>query len=173
MIVYCADVGSVKAEPSRFGWARAVKHGGAPSVKGGTQIDILLKLLEDDIRKGEAVTLGIESPLFLPVPSTSAGLSAGRKREGDRSCFAPAGGYVALLGLHELAFLLSQLRARAATLAVTLDWESWRPVSGAPLLLWEAFVSGSAHTKIGEQSGMLRPLRRAFLTTSVSRWRAP
>lgn len=119
----------------------------ASRIQGDTDIDACETLLQQDLRSGRRVALGIESPLFLPVPAGSNGLSRGRKGDGDRSCFAPAGGYVATLGVHELAYLLRNLRGMAAT----TDVETW--LKGGPrLLVWEAFVSGPAHTQTNDHT---------------------
>jgi hypothetical protein len=99
-----------------------------------------------DAHAGRALAIGFESPLFIPAAQKQSELSCGRDGDGDRSCFAPAGGYVALLGLHELLYVLARL---PPSLRFTLDWGTWRESRGA-VLLWEAFVSGDAHTKSGD-----------------------
>jgi hypothetical protein len=144
VIAYCTDVGSVPG--NAFGWARATKESGSTAVRGGPSIDALLDLLADDLGRGRWVSLGIEAPLFLPVPTAKEGLSRGRDGDGNRSCFAPAGGYVTTLGLHELAYMLRWLKDRVPTMEATLDWSRWCACPVTPLLLWEAFVSGDAHT---------------------------
>ena len=144
MIAYCADVGSVPK--GGFGWARATQDGGSTLVKGGPRIDDLVSHLADDIEKRHRASLGIEAPLFLPVPGASGDLCRGRDGDSSRSCFASAGACVTTLGMHELTYLLARLKARLPSFNVTLDWRLWSRDAAAPLLLWEAFVSGSAHT---------------------------
>lgn len=142
-VVFCCDIGSVKQ--GAFGWVRTEVS--ASRIRGGKDIDACESLLQQDLRAGRRVALGIESPLFLPIPAGSNGLSRGRKGDGDRSCFAPAGGYVATLGVHELAYLLRNLTGVAAT----TDAEAW--LKGGPrLLVWEAFVSGPAHTQTNDHT---------------------
>lgn len=150
MFVYCADVGSVPG--GSFGWARASREAGVTRVKGGPSIDAMLHHLADDIERGQSVSLGIEAPLFLPVPSAASGLSRGRDGDRDRSCFAPAGGYVTTLGLHELAYLLRRLKIRVPSVRTALDWSAWSASTAPPLLVWEAFVSGHAHTTTGDHA---------------------
>ncbi len=145
MIAYCADVGSVPE--GKFAWAMAMREAGATTIKGGSSIDDLVEGLAADLGSGSRVSLGMEAPLFLPVPLTSLGLGRGRDGDGNRSCFASAGACVTTLGLHELAYILSRLKARVPSLSVTLDLATWRAAPTTTLLLWEAFVSGSAHTK--------------------------
>jgi hypothetical protein len=144
MIAYCADIGSVPE--GNFAWAKARREAGATAVKGGSSIDSLVSGLVADLGDRAPVSLGIEAPLFLPVPVTSPELSRGRDGDGNRSCFASAGACVTTLGLHELAYILGRLKARVPSLDVTLDPAAWRADATNTLLLWEAFVSGAAHT---------------------------
>lgn len=137
--IFCCDIGSVRR--AAFGWARTIGDG---PVEGGRDIDACADHIRRALDRGMRVALGIEAPLFLPVPPDRAGLSLGRTGERDRSCFAPSGGYVATLGIHELAYLLQCISG-----TVTLDWGVWAE-GKANLLIWEAFVSGAAHTDIGD-----------------------
>jgi hypothetical protein len=125
----------------------AMREAGATTVRGGSSIDDLLAGLAADLGSGSRVSLGMEAPLFLPVPLRSLDLGRGRDGDGNRSCFASAGASVTTLGLHELVYVLGRLKARVAFLSVTLDLATWRAAPTTTLLLWEAFVSGPAHTK--------------------------
>lgn len=163
--VVCVDIGSVSKD--RFGWARTTSDG----TFGGKSIDQCRTLLLEDISGGRRVALGIEAPGFLPVPLVSKDLGRGRLGEKDRSCFAPAGGYVATLGLHELLFLLQGIKG----IPCTLDFEEW--VHGNEgVLLWEAFVSGSAHTSVDDHAAdaatasteMFKRLQSGHVNTDVS-----
>lgn len=100
-----------------------------------------------------SIALGFESPLFMPIPRSSAELSRGRHCEGNRSMFAPVGGYVTTVGVHETGWVLEAIRGQAAAvLRYTLDWRQWPPTSDARILLvWEAFVSGDAHSNSHER----------------------
>jgi len=100
-----------------------------------------------------SIALGFESPLFMPVPAGSAGLNRGRQGEGNRSMFAPAGASVTTLGVHEAAWILRAIGDRAlGVLTYTLDWNTWPPVGDTrSLLVWEAFVSGAAHSPSHER----------------------
>jgi len=109
------------------------------------------------------VALGLESPLVLPVAIENSDLSKGRlardkkpdgqprELDGNRSCFAPSGGYVATLGLHQLEYILRKIHAPPGRVGIkpTFKLETWRQKGrgGANFLLWEAFVSGKAHAK--------------------------
>lgn len=154
--VYCCDVGSVKK--NAFGWAK-VSTADPTRVETDTNIDNMIAHVGADLREGRKLALGFESPLFIPAAQTLRELSCGRDGDRDRSCFAPAGGYVALLGLHELLYVL----ARTTPLPrFTLDWLPWRE-TGTDVLLWEAFVSGKAHTKKGEHCQDAATAAVAFL----------
>lgn len=139
--VLVLDIGSTIS--GSFGWARLVEG----ELCGDDNIDNCCRMLAHDLSGGRRVALGIEAPGFMPVPQVSKDLSRGREGERDRSCFAPAGGYVAMLGLHELLFVLRGIRGIATC---TLDWTAWAAGGPEPLLLWEAFVSGAAHTKTND-----------------------
>lgn len=147
IVTYAADVGSTKQTKKgeiSFGWARMAKIGQQLDVSGAIEIDELIHHVRADLSKGFRISLGMECPIFLPVPSDSAGLSCGRKGEGSLSCFAPAGGYVATLGLHQLAYILQTLRSSEQKAVFHVD--EWLEEERRPgLLLWEAFVSGEAH----------------------------
>lgn len=114
-------------------------------MKGGSDIDAFIRSVQADLASGGAsLTIGMECPLFLPVPDRSSGLSTGRLGERDRSCFAPAGGYVATLGLHQLAFILRSIKRGGVS--ATVDWRTWAPRHSV-VLFWEAFVSKGAHSE--------------------------
>jgi hypothetical protein len=46
-------------------------------VKGGSSIDDMVGMIEGDLKGGGPVALGIEAPLFLPVPTRAGDLSKG------------------------------------------------------------------------------------------------
>lgn len=141
-VVYACDVGSTRS--GAFGWVRQERRGSMPW--GGGAIARLLDSLQADLRDGRSVVLGLEAPLFLPVPRSHEELSRGRRVDRDRSAFAPAGGYVATLALHQAAFLLRRLREVPARHGYTTYPAAWRRSEGEPVLfLWEAFVAGPAH----------------------------
>lgn len=158
VVAYAIDVGSTRkskgATHGAFAWARATRDRGAPSVTAtGTTFADLIVAMTRDADAGAVTTLGIEAPLWLPIPEDAARLSEGRAIEGSRSCFAPAGGYVAMLGLHQLAHLMRRL---PACWRLSLDWTAWDPRDATTLLLWEAFVSGAAHARRDDPSAHAR-----------------
>lgn len=155
--IYACDIGSVRA--GSFAWVRADPR--STRLVGSACIDSLVESLFQDITSGNrSVALGLEAPLFMPVPDDSQELNSGRDDEGQRSMFAPAGATVTTLGLHEVAWILASLRNRlgrkAEGIHYTLNGRDWRSTGGEQLLLWEAFVSEGAHAGQGEGRPHLR-----------------
>ena len=67
LAIYCADIGSIPNH--RFGWActdtagdRVERH------RGSAEIGDLVEIVAADIADGRAVALGLECPLYVPVP---------------------------------------------------------------------------------------------------------
>jgi hypothetical protein len=170
---YCCDVGSTTR--GRFAWVRL--SGSEPTVRGGASISDCTDKIAADLERRRVVTLGFECPLFIPVPTTRNCPGGGRAGDGNRSCFAPAGGYVATLGLQQLAYLLRGVRQRVTrAVRARLDWMTWTRGDPDEVLLWEAFVSGPGHTRDGDHrrdaaSAALRfseMCRSGSISTSVS-----
>jgi hypothetical protein len=138
--VFACDVGG----RDNFGWARIPNAAGQMLPQGNDSINSCIAALNADLVAGWSVAMGIESPLFLPVPSGAGGLNHGRDGEGNRSCLAPAGGFVTTIGLHQLAYIAQNVALGGA--GWTSDHAAWAVAQEPrPLLLWEAFVSGVAH----------------------------
>ncbi len=160
LTTYCCDVGSTKR--GRFAWVRV--SGSGPAVRGGASISDCAERMRADLAARRVVTLGFECPLFIPVPSDRDCPGVGRVGDKNRSCFAPAGGYVATLGLQQLAYLLRTVRQRAApAVRARLDWTTWTRGDPDEVLLWEAFVSGPGHTRDGDH-------RRDAATAALCFW---
>jgi|SRR5215213_5402718 len=149
--IYVADVGSTLNDA--FGWAGTKP--GSPEVWGSRSIEALVVAMAADLRKGVSVALGLEAPLFLPIPEDARNLSRGRDGDKDRSCLAPAGGYVAALSLHQVAWILQELRKSCGSICFfSVDPSNWYPREGPPVLFcWEAFVSKEAHAPEGHLNG--------------------
>ena len=166
--VYAIDVGSTRS--GAFAWARPI-DGEPRVVEGGTSIEALLDLLVADLRAGHAVALGLEAPMYIPVPQAAADLSSGRANESGRAWSAPTGLAVTALGLHQLAWIMSTLGGRLDQRPVfTLDWHTWRSAPGPLLYVWEAFVSGSAHARSGGPGDHLRDAATAVVGFREHAW---
>ncbi len=151
-VIYACDVGSVRA--GSFAWARIEPGPGSSVPETSSSIDDLIARLRQDLcTEGVSIALGLESPLFMPVPGESGSLCRGRGGEGNRSMFAPAGAAVTTIGVHEAAWILKALRGHSAPdVEYSIDWNAWPPRGDKRiLLLWEAFVSGPAHGATHEQ----------------------
>ena len=145
--IYGVDVGSTQQKPSRFAWTR-IDPDEERIPAGNCSITSLCRSLVDDLKEGRSVALGFEAPLFIPVPTCADELSEGRGNDGNRSCFAPAGGYVATLGLHQAAYILKYVAAQlGGSVRFTVDPHAWPPRGDPVLFCWEAFVSGNAKRK--------------------------
>jgi len=148
-IVYACDIGSTKPKTNSFGWVRSDLTSNFAPV-GSNIIDDLLYQIKIDLNDGASIALGFEAPQFMPVPKDSSELSCGRDGEGNRSMFAPAGGYVTTLSCHQTAFILSTISKFKSSHDLTLDAALWTDCEKPMILLWEAFVSGKqAHSSKG------------------------
>jgi hypothetical protein len=151
-VIYACDIGSTLYQKKRggpaFGWARLNSNEGTKSIRGSSDIQQLIEQLQLDIEAGYSVSLGFESPLFIPIPDNPEELSKKRAGDGDRSWSAPAGAAVTTLGIHQSAWILNRLHeSSSCKCEFTLDWKRWPPKSYQHILFcWEAFVSGKAHS---------------------------
>lgn len=147
-MIYAIDVGSTIPKRSGVAFAWSAVDDNAREVRAGSCPGDLVADIATRISQGESVALGIEAPLFIPVPSDKANLSKGRLNEGDRSWAAPAGGYVTALAVHQCAWLLRELYNRCGQhCRLATEPEAWyrRAVTEPVIFCWEAFVSGPAH----------------------------
>jgi hypothetical protein len=147
-VIYACDVGSTRPNTNAFAWVRCLPDPNAIPA-GSSSIEGLVQNIINDARAGRSIALGFESPLFIPEPLEAENLSRGREGEADRSFAAPAGGYVATLGVHQSAWILRELfQAFSNTHRFTTAMDQWPPSDEPPVFFcWEAFVSGRAHSE--------------------------
>lgn len=144
-VVYACDVGSTRS--GAFAWVRADLGQDGDEFTGSQDIEALADALVADLATGRPISLGFEAPLFIPVPDDPSELSAARPGEGSSSFSAPPGLAVATLGLHQLAWILRRIQPAGGLYQLTFDPDDWDATDSNPaLLLWEAFVSGTAHS---------------------------
>ena len=149
--IYAVDVGSTRngerGQPPNFAWAR-VDPQMPEGLVGSFDIELLCDRLVADLKARRSVALGLEAPLFIPVPTAASKLSRGRKNEGSRSFAAPAGLAVASLGLHQAAWILRRVSECCSnSVSFQVAPTAWPPNADAMVLFcWEAFVSESAHS---------------------------
>lgn len=138
--IYACDVGSCRR--GNFAWARIGPERSARPVSSA-DIELLVLALRKDLTDGLNIALGFEAPSFVPVPDDPEDIGRARVGEGNRPFSAGAGASAALVGLQQAGWIMGRLRGDTEKYSVTTDWGSW-PHSSATILLWEAFVSGSA-----------------------------
>lgn len=143
-MIYAVDIGSTIS--GAFAWAKVPRRGDVPAA--GEDPEALVHSVTADLNAGQSVAIGLEAPLFIPVPHAVNLLSRRRKGESNRPWSAIVGGYVATLALHQVAWLLVRLRESCSAMcALTVDPAAWSKKEKHTLFFWEAFVSGSSHTK--------------------------
>ena len=136
--VIAVDVGSLL----NIGWWRDSPSQHSAS---GRDLDGLVDAVSSDLLAGGAVALGFEAPLFVPAPSTQAGLNRQRVGEKGRPWCAGAGTGALALGIQQSAYVFTTLAVRVHP-RVTFDPSAL--MSGeANLLVWEAFVSGKSKSR--------------------------
>jgi hypothetical protein len=141
-VIYAFDVGG----RDNFGWARVVPAD-QNDVIGSPDITQMVSHIASDANEGMSVALGVESPCFIPVPWDADDLNRQRQGENGHPWSNQIGATAATLGLHQVAWVLRRLQAEfGRTHQFTTDWAAWPPSSRPILLLWEAFVSGPAHS---------------------------
>ena len=142
LVIYCADVGSIAG--GKFGWARRDPAAGAvEDHRGGEEIVDFAAAVKDDLEQGRPVALGLECPLFVPVPEDPMALGRGRKGDGNRAWSAGAGTGALATGLVQAAWVLTDIAGSLPSTPVTFDWPSFSR-EGRGLFLWEGFVTGAA-----------------------------
>jgi hypothetical protein len=135
MLVVCADIGSVPKGNFAW-WSNACNEGTSPESLSATVASALLT--------GQSVALGFECPLFVPIPERELDLGKSRIGEGNRAWAAGAGAGALATGLVQVAWVLQRIRVRVPeTISGCLSWSNFLE-SQPSLLIWEAFVSGSA-----------------------------
>jgi hypothetical protein len=134
MVVAVVDVGKL----SNVGWWRIAEN---QQSGGGTDLDVLVAALVDDLESGHRVALGFEAPLFIPRPSTAAGLGKSRRGEGRFPWCVRAGATALAFGIQQASYVMDQLaRGLGQPISAGLDVAQFLH-GGLDLVLWEAFVS--------------------------------
>jgi len=148
--IYCADVGSIPN--GRFAWAAGGLATDSTADNCGS-IDALVTAIAEDLNAQRPVALGFESPLSVPVQSTSGDLGRARHGEGNRP-WSSGGGVAALgTGLVQLAYVLKAIDEKLESPpAVFLEWKHFRS-HGPGLFLWEAFITRKSKAAATEEIG--------------------
>jgi hypothetical protein len=141
LVVFCADVGSVKR--GNFGWARTTPEASVVAEHDASSPADLAGAVLEELRADRPVALGFECPLFVPVPDEPLALGSARSGEGNRSWSAGAGTGALATGLVQAAWVLATIRADWPDGTLFLDWGTF-VARQRGLLIWEAFVTADA-----------------------------
>lgn len=140
--IYAADIGSISR--GNFGWARAGKR----SDEKNSDITTLVDRIAQDLADKKLVTLGLEAPMFVPVPEDHRKLGGIREVDpGNRAWSAGAGAPVLATAIVQLGWLVRTLTERVDngwTDNVGVRWSRFEEINGPGLFLWEAMVTGPA-----------------------------
>jgi hypothetical protein len=152
LVVYCADIGSVKA--GNFGWARLAQDAKPHT---NTSIEALIEKLAGDLTLGRPVAMGFECPLWIPLPPKCEQLGSARRGESgkgvnSRPWSAAGGAAVLTTGAAQVPWLLRALTSRVPTQSAFLDWPEFEAEKRG-LFLWEAFVSGDSKADKDSEDG--------------------
>jgi hypothetical protein len=143
--IYAVDCGNPRK--GNFAWTTVLPDG---SPQGSADIDCLVEYLVRDLNSGYSVALGFEAPLFVPVPEDADFIGRARQGEGNRPFSAGAGCGALVVGLQEVAWVLRAIRnqlEKERSVCFSTSLADWPPPEGSQtLFLWEAFVSGDAHS---------------------------
>lgn len=150
LMVYCVDVGSIKA--GNFAWAglRTVDN----SVVSSADPRRLVSAVAADLSADMSVALGFECPMFVPLPTEPGDLSCARACETfrdragkpiNRPWSAAAGCASFAIGIPQIAWILRGIRKALGDREIPafLRWDEFNR-SGGGLYLWEAFVTADA-----------------------------
>lgn len=135
MRIYACDVGSIKR--GNFGWASS--RGGS---RGSTDIEDLVSHVAKDLNEGVKVALGFECPLFIPCPERAEGIGRARVGDGNRAYTSNPAACATVIGLSELAWVLSRIHENCPDVRATTRWNELNR-GDSELFIWEAFISGT------------------------------
>lgn len=151
--VFCVDVGSIAR--GNFAWARRHPGKGEVEVHDPASIESLLTALESHLTGSHPVALGFEMPMFLPVPRDPTRLGKARPTDIDAPPWSQAtGACVMATGAVQAGWVLRRLWESAPDTLLFFQWEPFA-ASRSGLLLWEAFVSGSAKGRSHEDDAAI------------------
>lgn len=143
--IYAVDVGSTQQDS--FAWV-CVDPEVPERLTGSRDIELLSARVVADLQAHRSVALGLEAPLFIPVPVAASRLSKARTDEGRPCWAAPPGLTVASLGLHQAAWVLRRVAEHCSNLTrFQVAPTAWPPSPDVTILFcWEALVSGPVHS---------------------------
>jgi hypothetical protein len=151
--VFCADIGSVAK--GKFAWARRLPASDDEDVHAPGSIDSLATAVACQLARGRPVALGLEMPLFAPVPSDSSLLGKARPCDKNAPSWSSGpGASVLATGLVQAAWILESVRRREPNAAAHFRWDSFA-ADRTGLLIWEAFVTRGAKGNSDEEDAVI------------------
>lgn len=163
LVIFVADAGSVSK--NNYIWVSS-----RDTSKSSNDPEDLAISIADELKVGNRVALGYESPLFIPVEAEKAKLGKARngecqKETGNRPFNAGAGASVLATGIQSLAWVLLKIRELYRDAEATTKWDDF--LNGEiPLFVWEAFVSGSEKANPPSHEGDAKLAIAAFRETA-------
>ena len=150
--VFCADIGSIAR--GSFAWARRVPNEADEEVHAPASIESLARALIHDFANERPVALGLEMPLFIPVPARAEELGKARPCDLNAPAWSSSvGSSVMATGIAQLAWILRSVRDHSDA-DVHLRWESFVAAQQG-LLIWEAFVTRDAKGATHEEDAKI------------------
>lgn len=131
IVLACVDVGK---QP---GWCIRRRRGG----RVGSSLGVLVRMLARDLRAGRPVALGFECPMYVPRRVNPDAALKARVGERSRPWCIHAGAGALVAGLGQADAVLAALKDACGTTRGTTRWSEFT-AGRAPLLVWEAFVTG-------------------------------
>jgi hypothetical protein len=147
--VFCADVGSIPG--GSFAWARRIPGSDGEALHRPESIESLAASVVQVLRDGEPVALGFEAPLFIPVPENPDRLGKARPCDAPSPSWSSSvGASVLATAMVQIPWILRFVHERVPDLRVHVQWQPFAEQQSG-LLLWEAFVSGTAKGETHEE----------------------
>ena len=163
LFVCCADVGA--PGKAAFGWSGRLVDDASGYRPGGGEIADCASEMAQHLNRGCSVSLGIESPLYVPFRGDPQTLTAGRLWEGSPAWSSQIGATVLATGLVVTCWILRKvLEQLTVPRKAFLNWQTFRD-AGCGLHIWEAKVSGHAKAMPPSHSGDARVAVERFIAT--------
>ena len=125
--------------PKNLGWAR--RHKNERRVGAGSTT--LAEEMASDAKNGLSISIGFESPLFLPLSQESDDLLKSRINEGNRAWSAGAAPAATVSGIVAMTWIFRKFAELLTTAPIAyIDWNSFVQTGAEHrLFVWEALVS--------------------------------
>jgi hypothetical protein len=151
--VFCADIGSIAR--NKFAWARRLPGEADEEVHAPASIESLAGAIVYHLERERPVALGLEMPLFVPVPAASQQLGKARPCDTNAPAWSSSvGASVLATGLPQVAWMLRHVREHLPKARLHFQWEPFAETQQG-MLLWEAFVTREAKGATDEEDAAI------------------